>query len=446
MHEMVRDDLPNMKTAVPGERSSELMKTAEKYIPKAVYTVTPLFVSKAEGSVIEDVDGNRFIDFATGIASVNMGHRHPKIMGAVSQQLEEYLHVCYHVTPYEPYVRLAEKVATLAPGEFDKKVVLLNSGAEAVENAIKIAMKHTGRPKVIAFENAFHGRTRAALGLTGNVKPYKHGFFPLETGVHRVPYAYCYRCAFGQSYPDCGMRCLQHLRERLDVSISPDSVAAIIVEPVIGEGGFIAPPKEFLTGLREICDQHGVLFVADEIQSGMGRTGRFFAVEHYDVVPDLITLAKSLGGGLPISAVVGRSEILDSVHIGGLGGTFIGNPLSCAAGVAAVDVIDDCMEHGRKLAEILSGRMDEWYEQYEIVGDVRGLGLMRAVELVKDRDTKEPAKNETAEILKRCREAGLILLSTGPYKNVIRFLPAINMDEELFEKALQIFESCMRDV
>ncbi|TFG10174.1 aspartate aminotransferase family protein [Candidatus Thorarchaeota archaeon] len=432
-----------MKTKIPGTKSSELMKTAEKYVPKAVYTVTPLFVANAEGSVIEDVDGNRFIDFATGIASLNVGHRHPKVIEAISNQLDKYLHVCYHVTPYEPYVRLSEKLATAAPGQFEKKVVLLNSGAEAVENALKIAMKHTGRPKVIAFQNAFHGRTRAALGVTGNVKPYKHGFFPLETGVHRVPYAYCYRCSFGQSYPDCGMRCLQYLRERLEVSIAPDSVAAIIAEPVIGEGGFIVPPKEFLTGLREICDEHQILFIADEIQSGMGRTGRIFAIEHYDVVPDLITVAKSLGGGLPISGVVGKAEYLDSVHVGGLGGTFIGNPLSCVAGLAAMDAIHDSLEHGNMLAEILASRMDEWYEKYEVVGDVRGLGLMRAVELVKDRTTKEPAKEETARLLKMCHEKGLILLSTGPYKNVIRFLPAINMDEDLFEKALQVFESCL---
>ncbi len=422
------------------------MRLREKYVPKAVYNVTPIFVAESEKASIKDVDGNEYIDFATGISCLNVGHRNPEVLKAVSEQMERYLHLCFHVTPYEPYVELAEKLATLAPGSFDKKVMLVNSGAEAVENAVKVARRYTGRPTIITFEYAFHGRTRLAMSLTGSVHPYKYGFGPLDLAVHRTPYAYCYRCSFGLKYPACNMRCVEYIRDTLAVHLSPDDVAAIIVEPIQGEGGFIVPPKEFILGLRKICDENGILLIADEIQSGMGRTGKMFAVEHFNVVPEMVTVAKSLGGGLPIAATIGRREIMDSVQVGGLGGTFGGNPLSCAAALKAVDTVQQLLINARKLGENLTGRIKEMHEKYEIIGDARGIGLMAGVELVADRKTKKPAKEERNQVLDECLKNGLIIIGAGPYKNVVRFLPPLNINEDLLDKGLDIFENAIKAV
>jgi len=422
------------------------MRLREKYVPKAVYNVTPIFVAESEKALIKDVDGNEYIDFATGISCLNVGHRNPEVLKAVSEQMERYLHLCFHVTPYEPYVELAEKLAKLAPGSFDNKVMLVNSGAEAVENAVKVARRYTGRPTIMTFEYAFHGRTRLAMSLTGSVHPYKYGFGPLDFAVHRTPYAYCYRCSFGLKYPACNMRCVEYIRDTLAVHLSPDDVAAIIVEPIQGEGGFIVPPKEFILGLRKICDENGILLIADEIQSGMGRTGKMFAVEHFNVVPEMVTVAKSLGGGLPIAATIGRREIMDSVQVGGLGGTFGGNPLSCVAALKVVDTVQQLLRNARKLGENLTGRIKEMHEKYEIIGDVRGIGLMAGVELVADRKTKKPAKEERNQVLDECLKDGLIIIGAGPYKNVIRFLPPLNINEDLLSKGLDIFENAIKAV
>jgi 4-aminobutyrate aminotransferase/(S)-3-amino-2-methylpropionate transaminase len=437
-------DAPKIVVTPPGPKSLKLMELRNKYIPKAVYNVTPIFAAESEGALIKDVDGNEYIDFATGISCLNVGHRNPEVVKAVREQLERYLHLCFHVTPYEPYVRLAEKLSTIAPGNFEKKAMLVNSGAEAVENAVKIARRCSGRPTVVTFEYAFHGRTRLAMSLTGSIHPYKYGFGPLDPTVHRTPYAYCYRCSFGLEYPACNMRCVEYMRDTFEIHLSPDEVAAIIFEPIEGEGGFIVPPKEFIEGLRRICDENGILLIDDEVQSGMGRTGRMFAVEHCNVVPDIITMAKSLGGGLPLAAVIGRGDVMDSVHIGGLGGTFGGNPLSCVAGLKAVEVAQQLLGNAEKLGKLLTSRLREIYEKYEIVGNIRGVGLMAGVELVKDRKSKEPAKEERNHVLTECHKNGLVIIGAGAYKNVIRFLPPLNISENLLNRGLDIFENAIK--
>jgi len=437
-------DAPKIVVTPPGPKSLELMELRKKHVPKAVYNVTPIFVAESKGSLIKDVDGNEYIDFATGISCLNVGHGNPEVVKAVREQLDKYLHLCFHVTPYESYVRLAEKLSTIAPGNLEKKALLVNSGAEAVENAVKISRRYSGRPTIVTFEYAFHGRTRLAMSLTGSVQPYKYGFGPLDPAVHRTPYAYCYRCSFGLEYPACNMRCVEYIRDTLEIHLSPDEVAAIIFEPIEGEGGFIAPPKEFVQGLRKICDENGILLIDDEVQSGMGRTGRMFAVEHFNVVPDIIALAKSLGGGLPLAAVIGRVNVMDSVHVGGLGGTFGGNPLCCVAGLKAVEVAQQLLGNAEKLGKLLTSRLREMYEKYEIIGNVRGVGLMAGVELVKDRKSKEPAKEERNHILTGCHKNGLIIIGAGSYKNVIRFLPPLNISENLLNKGLDIFENAIK--
>jgi 4-aminobutyrate aminotransferase/(S)-3-amino-2-methylpropionate transaminase len=444
--ELAKVKAPNMTCEPPGRKSRELAKLRDKYVPKAVHNNTPIFVASSEGAVIRDVDGNEYLDFATGISCLNMGHRNPKVVKAVKQQLEKYLHLCFHVTPYEPYLRLAEKLAKIAPGNFGKKVVLVNSGAEAVENAVKVARRYTERSTIVTFEYAFHGRTRLAMSLTGSVQPYKFHFGPLDPSVHRMPYAYCYRCPFGLECPECGTRCLEYIRNTFAIHLSPDEVAAMIFEPIEGEGGFIVPPKEFVRGLRRICDENKILLIDDEVQSGMGRTGKMFAVEHNNVVPDIVSMAKSLGGGLPIGAVIGRADMMDSVQAGGLGGTFGGNPLSCVAGLEAIKLSEQMLGDSKKLGKLVIDRLKEMYKKYEIIGDVRGVGLMSGIELVKDRRTKEPAVKEREEILTNCYKKGLIIIGAGAYKNVIRFLPPLMISTELLDKGLDIFESAIKNV
>ncbi|MCR6691457.1 MAG: 4-aminobutyrate--2-oxoglutarate transaminase [archaeon YNP-LCB-003-016] len=436
--------VPKIVVTPPGPKSRELAELQRKYVPKAVYNVTPIFIAKSEGSILIDVDGNEYIDFATGISSLNIGHRHPEVIEAIREQLDRYLHLCFHVTPYEPYVRVAEKLANLAPGNFEKRVVLVNSGAEAVENAVKIARRYSGKPAIITFEYAFHGRTRLAMSLTGQIHPYKYGFGVLDPAIYRMPYAYCYRCSFGLEYPACNMRCIEYIRNTLSVHISPDEVAALIVEPVQGEGGFIVPPKEFIQGLRRICDENKILFIADEVQSGMGRTGKMFAIEHSNVVPDIITMAKTLGGGLPLAATICRADVVDVVQVGGLGGTFGGNPVSCVAALKTIEIVQRYLDNVPKLGSILMGRLKEMQEKYEVIGDVRGLGLMVGVELVKNRKTKEPARELRDKVLSECHRNGLIIMGAGAYHNVIRFLPPLNISEELLNKGLDIFENALK--
>jgi 4-aminobutyrate aminotransferase / (S)-3-amino-2-methylpropionate transaminase / 5-aminovalerate transaminase len=434
-----------LRTEIPGPNSRALMKRREAAVPRGPSHATPVFTARAEGALIEDVDGNKFLDFAGGIGCLNTGHRPAQIEAAVRQQLEKYMHLCFSVTPYEGYVAVAEKLNSLTPGKFAKKTLLVNSGAEAVENAIKIARAFTKRPAIIAFNDAFHGRTMMALSLTSKTHPYKAGFEPFPGDVYRLPYAYCYRCSYGLTYPSCKLTCASALEDAFKRIVSAESVAAVIAEPVLGEGGFIAPPKEFYSILQEICRKHGILFIADEVQSGIGRTGKFFAIEHYGVEPDIITSAKSLGGGLPMAAVTGRAEVMDAAGVGGLGGTFGGNPLSCAAALATLELMekDGLLARSTQLGQKFEVRGKSWTKQFQIVGEVRGLGGMCAIELVKNPATREPAADETKKIAQYCYQHGLITITAGTYGNVLRILVPLVVTDAQFEEGLDVLEGAL---
>ena len=409
------------------------MQRRSAAVPRAVHQVTPIFVAKAEGALIQDVDGNQFIDFAGGIGCLNVGHRASQVISKVRAQLDRFLHTCFQVTPYEGYVRLAERLNALTPGNFAKKTLLLNSGAEAVENAVKIARAYTGRPAVICFEDAFHGRTLLTMSLTSKTNPYKAGFGPFVSDIYRIPYAYCYRCSYSLQYPSCELHCAHHLEDTFKRVVAADTVAAVVVEPVMGEGGFMVPPTEFLSILQDICRRHGILLIADEVQTGFGRTGRWFACERYHVEPDMLVMAKSLGGGLPIAAVTGRAEIMDAPVEGALGGTFGGNPLSCEAALGVLEILatqQALLDRAEILGQRFALRAGAWQKRWPLIGDVRGLGAMQAIELVHSAKTREPAAEETRQVVRSCYEHGLVLLPAGSYGNVIRLLmPLIISDE-----------------
>jgi 4-aminobutyrate aminotransferase / (S)-3-amino-2-methylpropionate transaminase / 5-aminovalerate transaminase len=437
-----------LRTEIPGPKSNALAERRSAAVPRGLSHGTPIYVAKAEDAFLEDVDGNRYIDFAGGIGCVNVGHRQEPVVSAIREQLDRFLHTCVQVTPYENYVRLAERMNEVTPGIHPKKTLLVNSGAEAVENAVKIARAHTGRSGIIAFEDAFHGRTMMTLALTSKTHPYKAGFAPFPGDIYRIPYAYCYRCSYHLTYPSCELFCARHLEDTFKRVVASEDVAAVIAEPVLGEGGFVAPPPEFFKILIEICRKHGVLFIADEVQSGFGRTGRLFASEHYGIEPDLLVTAKSLGGGLPLAAVTGRAEIMDAPGPGGLGGTFAGNPLSCAAALAVLDLFQGThlLDRAQALGKQFQKRGREWQKKFPIVGDVRGLGGMRAIELVKSPQTRQPASDETKQVGKYCYEHGLITLSAGSYGNVIRVLvPLIATDEQMNE-GLDVLEAALQAV
>ncbi len=441
-----------LRTSIPGPRSLELMRRRVAAVPRAAFHVTPVFVERAEGAVIEDVDGNRLLDFAGGIGSMNSGHRAPRVLAALRAQLDRFLHVCFSVTPYEGYVRVAERLNEITPGKFPKKTLLVNSGAEAVENAVKIARVYTGRPAIIAFEDAFHGRTLLTLSLTSKTHPYKAGFGPFPGEVYRIPYAYCYRCSYSLRYPDCALFCAHHLEDTFKRVVAAETVAAVIAEPVLGEGGFVAPPPEFFSIVQDICRKHGILFIADEVQTGFGRTGRMFASEHYGVEPDLICMAKSLAGGLPLAAVTGRAEVMDAACVGGLGGTFGGNPMSCEAALAALETFehDDLCARAQHIGERFAQRAREWQQRWPLIGDVRGIGAMRALELVRPQSpetgSREPAAEETNEVIRYCYEHGLVLMSAGSYSNVIRLLAPLVITDAQLDEGLGVLEAALAAV
>ena len=437
-----------LKTSVPGPRSRELMRRRDAAVVRAAYHATPIFVNQAEGAVIEDVDGNRFIDFAGGIGCLNTGHRAPRVVEAIRGQLDRFLHTSFNVLPYESYVALAERLNAITPGKFPKKTVLVNSGAEAVENAIKIARAYTRRPAILAFEDAFHGRTYMAMSLTSKTHPYKAGFEPFPGDVYRMPFAYCYRCSYSLEYPSCRMHCAHHIEDAFKRVVAAESVAAVIVEPVMGEGGFITPPAEFFPILNEICRKHGILVIADEVQSGFARTGALFACERLGLEPDLITMAKSLSGGLPLAAVTGRAEIMDTTGPGTLGGTFGGNPAACAAALAVLDVIEseNLCARAHRLGEIFRQRAAEWHKRWELIGEVRGLGAMQALELVRSRTTREPAEEETRHVAQYCYQHGLILITAGSYGNVIRLLMPLVVTDAQMNEALDVLQAALASV
>jgi 4-aminobutyrate aminotransferase / (S)-3-amino-2-methylpropionate transaminase / 5-aminovalerate transaminase len=437
-----------LRTAVPGPRSQELMRRRIAAVPRGVYHSTPVFASRAEGAIVEDVDGNHFLDFAGGIGCLNVGHRNERVLAAIRNQMDRFLHTCFSVSPYGPYIELAEQLNRLTPGNYPKKTLLVNSGAEAVENAVKIARSYTRRPAVVCFEDAFHGRTLLAVSLTSKTHPYKAGFEPFASDIYRVPYAYCYRCSYGKTYPQCDVYCAHHIEDSFLRLVAAESVAAVIVEPVLGEGGFVAPPAEFFAVLQGICQKHGILLITDEVQTGFGRTGKLFACERYGIVPDILVSAKSLGGGLPLAAVTGRAEIMDAPEIGGLGGTFSGNPVACAAALAVLETFAETnlFTRAEELGQQFRNRAEKWSRRWHLAGDVRGLGAMQAIELVKSRETREPAKRETEEIIRRCYEHGLLTISAGSYGNVLRILAPLTSSDVEFQEGLDVIENALGSV
>jgi 4-aminobutyrate aminotransferase / (S)-3-amino-2-methylpropionate transaminase / 5-aminovalerate transaminase len=429
------------KGAATASEQAELAELRRRYIPRGITTAHPLVVDRAQGAELWDVAGRRYIDFAGGIGVMNVGHGHPHVMEAVRAQLDRVTHTSFQVVMYESYLHLAERLCALAPGEGPKKAIFFSTGAEAVENAVKIARAHTGRPAVISFNGGFHGRTLLALSLTGSVVPYKQNFGPYAAEVYQVPFPYEYR---GWSTE----KALASLHELFESAVAPERVAAVIIEPVQGEGGFVPAPAAFLHELRALTERHGILLIVDEIQSGFGRTGKFFAIEHSGVTPDLVTVAKSLAAGFPLSGVVGRADVMDAPAPGGLGGTYGGNPVACAAGLAVLDVMRDerLPERAARIGSVVEERMRSWASEHKLVGDVRVMGAMAGMELVRDRKTKVPADTETAQILALARERGLILLRAGIHHNVIRTLMPLTIPDDQLDEGLDIIGSALAEV
>jgi 4-aminobutyrate aminotransferase/(S)-3-amino-2-methylpropionate transaminase len=409
------------------QTNAALQQLRSQVISAGVSSVTPIHVESAKGAVVRDVEGREYIDFGGGIGVMNIGHCHPKVVAAIKAQAEKFHHTCFMVSPYAVAIQLAEKLCRITPGNFAKKAIFVNSGAEAVENAVKIARYYTKRPAVIVFENAYHGRTLLTMTMTSKVKPYKFGFGPFAPEVYRMP--------FGDVVGP------EKLKDFFLQHVNPEAVACIVAEPVQGEGGFITPPPGYFQALVKICRENGILFVADEIQSGMGRTGTMFAIEHWGVEPDLITVAKSLAAGMPIAAVVGRQEIMDSVHPWGLGGTYGSNPVASAAALAVLEVFeeDDMLGKSKALGKKLSERFEAFRKNYPIVGEVRGLGAMLGLALVKG-GPREPAADEAKKLAAFCLERGLIILVCGTYSNVVRVLVPFVITDEQLEKGLSILE------
>ncbi|MCC5035797.1 4-aminobutyrate--2-oxoglutarate transaminase [Streptomyces sp. WAC 00631] len=429
-------------TAIPGPKSQELQARRSAAVAAGVGSVLPVFTTRAGGGVVEDVDGNSLIDFGSGIAVTSVGNSAEAVVRRASAQLAAFTHSCFMVTPYEGYVEVCEKLAELTPGDHAKKSALFNSGAEAVENAVKIARAYTRRQAVVVFDHGYHGRTNLTMALTAKNMPYKHSFGPFAPEVYRVPVAYPYRWLTGPER--CAEEASAQAIDMISKQIGAENVAAIVIEPLLGEGGFIEPAKGFLPRIAEFAKANGIVFVADEIQSGFCRTGQWFACEDEGIVPDLITTAKGIAGGLPLSAVTGRAEIMDAAHSGGLGGTYGGNPVACAAALGAIETMRelDLNAKARRIEQVMKPRLLELREKYEVIGDVRGRGAMLAIELVRP-GSKEPAPDTTAALAKACHSEGLLVLTTGTYGNVMRFLPPLVIGEELLNEGLDILEGAL---
>jgi 4-aminobutyrate aminotransferase / (S)-3-amino-2-methylpropionate transaminase / 5-aminovalerate transaminase len=429
----------NLRTEIPGPASRALLARRSAAVAQGVSTMLPVFVTAAGGGVLVDADGNSLIDFGSGIAVASVGNAAPAVVSAVSAQVAAFTHTCFMVTPYEGYVAVCEELARRTPGSFEKRSALFNSGAEAVENAIKIARHHTGRSAVVAFDHAYHGRTNLTMALTAKNMPYKQGFGPFAGEIYRVPMAYPLRWPGGPEA--CAAEALDVVKSMIHAQVGESNVAAVIIEPIQGEGGFIVPPAGFVAGLAAFCADHGIVFIADEIQSGFCRTGDWFASSHEGVEPDLITTAKGIAGGLPLAAVTGRAPIMDSVHPGGLGGTYGGNPVACAAALGAIETMSalDLAGKARRIGEIMLPRLRKLASSYPVIADVRGRGAMVAVELTRP-GTLEPDPVSTAAVAAFCHAAGLVVLTCGTFGNVLRFLPPLVIGEDLLEEGLGILE------
>lgn len=432
-------------TPVPGPKARAILDRRAAAMPAGLAKSTEIVVDRAEGAVIHDVDGNVFLDFAAGIGMVNAGHRAPPVVDAMKAQLDQYVHTCSLVTTPEPYVALAEALNRITPGDFPKKTILANSGAEAVENAVNIARYATRRPAVIVFEGGYHGRTLLTMSLTSKYSLFKKGFAPFASDIYRLPAPNLYRTAAGISPEQYLQFCIDNVDHAFVAQVDPEAVAAILIEPVQGEAGFVPMPAPFLHKLREVATRHGIVLIADEIQSGFGRTGKLFAIEHAGVVPDMITMAKSLGSGMPISAVTGRADLMDAPHLGGIGGTYGGSPVACAAALATIDIINTpaFLARATAIGERVAARLERWKARFPAVGDVRGLGAMRLVEFVKDRASKTPDPDLTLKIIRDGVAHGLVLIRAGLFSNCIRLLPPVVMTDEQLDEGLDVLEAAI---
>jgi len=431
----------DLRTEIPGPRSKEILERKERAVADPLSVYLPIVIAEGHGGTITDVDGNTFIDFTGGVGCLNVGHSHPRVVEAAQEQLSRFSHTDFTIVPYEVYVELAERLIALTPISAPAKAAFFNAGAEAIENAIKFARSYTKRQAVIAFEGGFHGRTLLALSLTSKTHPYKAGLGPFSSEVYRVPYPNGYR---GPSAEEA----LAALERAFLTEVAPENVAAIVIEPVLGEGGFVVAPPEFLAGIRRLCDEHGIVLVVDEVQTGYGRTGRMWGIEHSGVEPDLMTVAESIAAGLPLSGVIGRAEIMDAPADSAIGGTYVGNPVAQAAALAVLDVFDDegLVERAAEIGETIRSRMLSWQERYAAIGDVRGLGMMLAIELVGDRETKEPAPELATAVVEAAAERGLLLLKSGIYSNCIRVLAPLVLTEGELDEALAAWEEALSSV
>ena len=436
-----------INTELPGPKSREWLERRRKVVCNGVSIgKLPIFADFAKGALLTDIDGNTFIDFGGGIGCINAGHSPQKVIDAVIEQTQKLQHTCFQVTMYKSYIKLAEKLVEITPGKFDKKVALFNSGAESVENAIKIARKYTNRQSVICFENAFHGRTLMTLSLTSKVNPYKNGFGPFAPEVYQAQLPYVFRKPAQLTEEEYIDQCIANFHGFLSRTVAPDQLAAIIIEPVLGEGGFIVPPARFLQEIQKVCNQNGIVFIADEIQSGFARTGKMFASEHFDIQPDLITLAKSMSNGFPVSAVVGKAEIMDAAQPGGIGGTFGGNPVSCAAALASIETIEqeNLCAKSENIGNIVKNKLNSLKDQVTCIGDVRGLGAMIGIEICKE--SIMPDKETADKIVMNCAHKGLLILTSGVEGNIIRTLMPLSITESQLNEALDILESVIREI
>jgi 4-aminobutyrate aminotransferase / (S)-3-amino-2-methylpropionate transaminase / 5-aminovalerate transaminase len=427
-----------LKTAIPGPRSKEILDRKDRVVADPLSIFLPVVIEHGAGATLTDVDGNTFLDFTGGVGCLNVGHAHPRVVEAISEQAAKFLHTDFTIVPYEVYVTLAERLVATTPISGQAKAAFFNAGTEAVENAVKFARAYTRRPAVIAFEGGFHGRTLLSLTLTSKTHPYKAGLGPFAPEVYRLPFAQDYR---GPSAAEA----LDALERALVTNVAPENVAAIVVEPVQGESGFVVAPPEFLEGVRRICDDNGIVLVVDEVQTGFGRTGKMWGVEHYDVEPDLICVAKSIAGGLPLSAVIGRAEIMDAPGDSAIGGTYVGNPVAQAAALAVLDVFEDegLLAAANQIGETIRARMLAWQQRWDGVGDVRGLGSMLAIELVHDRESKDPAPELATAVVEAASERGLLLLKSGIYSNCIRVLVPLVISEGELDEALGVWEDAL---
>ncbi|MEA2022607.1 MAG: aspartate aminotransferase family protein [Candidatus Caldatribacteriota bacterium] len=429
----------SLKTDLPGPKSKEIAQKREKYVAKPMgSSLSPCYIEKGEGALVTDVDGNQFIDLTGGWGCLAVGHAHKKVVTAIQDQAEKYLHTDFTAIPYESLVILAEKIVKLAPGKTPKSAAFFNCGAEAIENAVKIARAYTKRPAIVVFENAFHGRTLLTMTMTHKAMPYKYRFGPFASEIYRLPFPSL----------SCPMKNLNDFEKILANTVIPESVAAIVIEPIQGEGGFNVPQEGFLEYLRELTKKYGILFIADEIQSGIGRTGKFFAVEHWGIEPDIICLAKSLAAGMPLSAVISKNEITDSIPGGCIGGTYVGNPIACRAALEVIKIIEEenLLERAVKIGNQLKKRFQEMKEKYTIVGEIRGMGAMMAIELVKDRETGEPATEETAQVVQTCVQNGVFVPTAGINKNLLRMLLSLEITDEQLNEALDVLDQAIGSI